>query len=65
MPVCDSGTCRIVTVKKALEPPAMRDKLASLGNAPRYETVEQFHATVQADRAKWAEVAKASGASVD
>jgi tripartite-type tricarboxylate transporter receptor subunit TctC len=54
-----------VTVKKALEPPAMRDKLASLGNVPRYETVEQFHATVQADRARWAEVAKASGASVD
>jgi tripartite-type tricarboxylate transporter receptor subunit TctC len=52
-------------VKKALDLPAVRDKLVALGNAPRYETVEQFRATVKADRAKWAEVVKASGASID
>ena len=53
------------SVKKALELPAVREKMVSLGNVPRYETVEQFRATVKADRAKWAEVVKASGASID
>jgi len=52
-------------VKKALDVPAVRDKMVSLGNTPRYETIEQFRATVKADRAKWAEVVKASGASID
>jgi tripartite-type tricarboxylate transporter receptor subunit TctC len=54
-----------LAVKKALELPAVREKMIGLGNTPRYETVEQFRATVKADRAKWAEVVKASGASID
>ena len=54
-----------VAVKTALDLPAVREKLVSLGNAPRYETVDQFRATVKADRAKWADVVKASGASID
>ena len=54
-----------LAVKKGLELPAVRDKMVSLGNVPRYETVEQFRATVKADRIKWAEVVKASGASID
>jgi tripartite-type tricarboxylate transporter receptor subunit TctC len=54
-----------LAVKKGLELPAVRDKMVSLGNVPRYETVGQFRATVKADRAKWAEVVKASGASID
>jgi len=54
-----------LAVKKALDLPAVREKLVSLGNTPRYETVDQFRATVKADRAKWAEVVKASGASID
>lgn len=52
-------------VKKALELPAVRQRFLDLGNTPRYETVEQFRATVKADRAAWALVVKASGASVD
>jgi tripartite-type tricarboxylate transporter receptor subunit TctC len=52
-------------VKKALALSAVREKMTSLGNVPRYETVEQFQATVKADRAKWAEVVKTSGASID
>jgi len=52
-------------IRMALEVPAVRQKLIDLGNTPRAETVEQFRATVKADRAKWAEVVKASGASVD
>ena len=54
-----------LVVKKALELPAVREKMTSLGNVPRYETVEQFRATVKADRAMWAEVVKTSGASID
>jgi tripartite-type tricarboxylate transporter receptor subunit TctC len=54
-----------LAVRKALDVPAVREKLVGLGNTPRYETVVQFHATVKADRAKWAEVVKASGASID
>ena len=52
-------------VKAALETPAVRQRLAELGNTPRYETPEQFRATVKADRAKWATIVKASGASID
>ena len=52
-------------VRKALEAPTVRQRFAELGNTPRYETVEQFRATVKADRARWAEVVKASGAKVD
>ncbi len=52
-------------VKKAIDTPAVRQRLAELGNTPRYETPEQFRATIKADRASWAAVVKASGASVD
>ena len=52
-------------VKAALETPAVRERLINLGNVPRIETVEQFRATVKSDRAKWAAVVKASGATVD
>jgi tripartite-type tricarboxylate transporter receptor subunit TctC len=52
-------------VKKAIETPAVRQRLVELGNSPRYETPEQFRATIKADRASWAAVVRASGASVD
>ena len=52
-------------VKKAVETPAVRQRLVELGNTPRYETPEQFRATIKADRAMWAKVVKESGASVD
>jgi tripartite-type tricarboxylate transporter receptor subunit TctC len=52
-------------IRTALEVPAVRQKLIDLGNTPRAETVEQFRATVKADRAKWAAVVKQSGASID
>ena len=52
-------------VREALDTPAIRQKLVDMGNTPRIETVEQFRATVKADRARWAEVVKASGAKVD
>jgi tripartite-type tricarboxylate transporter receptor subunit TctC len=52
-------------VRKAQDNPALRDKLASVGTASRSESVEQFRATIKADRAKWAEIVKTSGAKID
>jgi tripartite-type tricarboxylate transporter receptor subunit TctC len=52
-------------LKVALEDPETQKKMADLGNTARYETLEQFKATVKADRAKWAEVVKSVGATID
>jgi tripartite-type tricarboxylate transporter receptor subunit TctC len=52
-------------IKVALDSPPIRQKLIEAGNTPRHESVEQFRATVKSNRAKWAEVVKASGATVD
>ena len=52
-------------VKAALETPSVRERLVALGNTPRWESPEQFRATVKSDRAKWAGVVKAVGATVD
>lgn len=52
-------------VKTALETPAVRERLNQLGNTPRWESPEQFRATVKADRAKWAAVVKSVGATID
>jgi tripartite-type tricarboxylate transporter receptor subunit TctC len=52
-------------VKTALETPTVRERLNQLGNTPRYETPEQFRATVKADRARWAAVVKSVGATID
>lgn len=54
-----------LAIKTALADPDVQKKLIELGNTPRYETMEQFKATVKADRAKWAEVVKATGATVE
>ena len=52
-------------VNAALADPDVQKKLIELGNTPRYETLEQFKATVKRDRAKWAETVKAVGAKID
>jgi tripartite-type tricarboxylate transporter receptor subunit TctC len=52
-------------VKVAIADPEVSSKLIALGNTPRYETLEQFKATVKRDRAKWAETVKAAGATID
>ena len=52
-------------LKAAIEDPEINKKLIELGNKPRYETLEQFKATVKRDRAKWAETVKAVGAKID
>lgn len=52
-------------LKTAIEDPEINKKLVELGNTPRYETLDQFKATVKRDRAKWAGTVKAVGAKVD
>src|SRR3954469_18059837 len=52
-------------LKVALGDPEIQKKMADLGNTARYETLEQFKATVHNDRLKWAEVVKAVGATID
>jgi tripartite-type tricarboxylate transporter receptor subunit TctC len=52
-------------IKTALDDAETRKKLTELGNTPRWETIEQFKATVKRDRARWADVVKAVGAKVD
>ena len=52
-------------VKVALETPSVRERLVQLGNTPRWESPDQFRATVKADRAKWAAVVKQVGATID
>jgi len=51
--------------KAALETPAVRERLVQLGNTPRWESPEQFRATVKSDRAKWAAVVRQVGATID
>jgi tripartite-type tricarboxylate transporter receptor subunit TctC len=52
-------------VRKAQENPALREKLIGIGTASRSESVEAFRATLKADRGKWAEIVKTSGAKID
>lgn len=54
-----------LAIKAALDDPDTQKKLAELGNTPRYETIDQFKATVKADRARWAEVVRAVGAKIE
>ncbi|HTR87824.1 MAG TPA: tripartite tricarboxylate transporter substrate-binding protein [Reyranella sp.] len=52
-------------IKVALADPATQKKLVELGDTPRYETLEQFKATVHRDRLQWAEVVKSVGATIE
>lgn len=52
-------------MKKVLEIPQIRTRLAELGNTPRWESMAAFRDTVRRDRTAWADVVRRSGASVD
>ena len=54
-----------LAIKAALADPEVQKKLVELGNTPRYETIEQFKATVHRDRLKWADVVKSVGATIE
>ena len=52
-------------VRQVLVQPAVRERFASRGNQVRIETPDQFRQTVRQNRQRWADVVKASGASID
>ena len=52
-------------VRKVLEMPEVASKLTGAGNTVRMESAEQFRATVKADRARWAQVVKQAGVTLD
>jgi tripartite-type tricarboxylate transporter receptor subunit TctC len=52
-------------VRKVLEMPEVAGKLTGAGNTVRMESAEQFRATVKADRARWAQVVKQAGVTLD
>jgi tripartite-type tricarboxylate transporter receptor subunit TctC len=52
-------------VNKALNSPAMKERLAVLGYDPVGGSAEQFTAFVKSESAKWADVVKRTGAKVD
>jgi tripartite-type tricarboxylate transporter receptor subunit TctC len=52
-------------MKRILELPETREKLAELGAVASPMTPEQFAAFIGAERTKWQEVVKASGAKID
>jgi tripartite-type tricarboxylate transporter receptor subunit TctC len=54
-----------LAIKAALADPEVQKKLIELGNTPRYETLEQFKATVHRDRLRWADVVKSVGATIE
>ena len=52
-------------VAKALNTPAMKEKLLAQGAVPGGNTPQQFTAFINAEHIKWAQVVKTSGAQVD
>jgi tripartite-type tricarboxylate transporter receptor subunit TctC len=52
-------------VRQALQTPEVRQKLVATGNTVRIETPAEFAATVKKDRARWAELVRSIGVTVE
>ena len=52
-------------INKALQSPALGERMGQLGMEPYGSTPEQFDAFIRSEIVKWAKVVKASGAKAD
>lgn len=52
-------------VRQVLETPEIAARLTSAGNTVRIETPQQFRETVRTDRARWAQVVRQAGVTID
>ena len=52
-------------IRKILEQPDVKEKLAEIGAVASPMTPEDFAKFIDTERAKWADVVKASGAKLD
>ena len=52
-------------VRQALETPEVRQKLVGTGNAVRIESPVEFRETVKKDRARWAELVRTIGVTIE
>lgn len=52
-------------MRKVLDQPEIRARIASIGSSPVHGSPEQFGAFINSETAKWAKVIKESGAKVD
>ncbi len=52
-------------VRRVLESPEVAGKLTGAGNTVRIESPEQFRATLKSDRARWAQVVRQAGVTLD
>ena len=52
-------------VNEAIRSPIFRDRFALIGDEPAGGTPEEFADTIRRDAARWGEVVRRSGASID
>jgi tripartite-type tricarboxylate transporter receptor subunit TctC len=52
-------------VRQVLETPEIAARLTNAGNTVRIETPQQFRETVRTDRARWAQVVRQAGVTID
>ena len=50
---------------KALQAPALRERLATLGAEPAGDTSEQFTRMIRADIERWAKIIKSAGITIE
>ena len=52
-------------INAALATPALKERLAAIGGEPAPRTPEQFAELIRAEHAKWGDVVRRAGATID
>jgi tripartite-type tricarboxylate transporter receptor subunit TctC len=52
-------------INRAIATPAFKERFGAIGDEPAGGSAEEFAETIRKDSAKWAEVVKRSGATLD